>query len=201
MQREQALDRAAAQAIAVARRIAAHQLGASSPCDDYSVRQLVNHLLFWAPPLAGAARKEAVAPPADSDLEGDLTDGDWLRRLEADLARLAAAWSDQAAWQGDTRLGGPDTVPAAMIGGMVCTELVIHGWDLARATDQQPEWDHDVVAFAHHELVATAGQGRAMGLYGPRVAVPEAASTLDRALGLSGRDPGWSRSTVRGSGA
>ncbi len=130
-----------------------------------------------------------MPPPAASDLQVDLTDGDWSARLEADLARLATAWSDPGAWQGETHLGSPDAVPAAMIGGMVCTELVIHGWDLARATDHKPEWDEEVVAFAYRELVATAEQGREMGLYAPRVAVPETASALDRALGLSGRDP------------
>lgn len=193
MQRQELIGRAAAQTIEVARSITTDQLDAPTPCRDYSARQVISHLLLWAPSLAGAARKEAVAPPAASDREVDLTDGDWSARLEADLSRLATAWSDPAAWEGETQLGGPDAMPAAMIGGMVCTELVIHGWDLARATDQKPEWDEEVVAFAYRELVATAGQGREMGVYGPEVAVPEAASTLDRALGLSGRDPAWSR--------
>lgn len=193
MQREVAIGRAAAQVIAVARGITTDQLGASSPCGDYSVRQVVNHMLFWAAPLAGAARKEPVLPPAPSDREVDLTEGDWRGRLDADLSRLATAWGDPGAWGGQTQLGGPDPVPAAMIGGMVCTELVVHGWDLARATDQEPEWDEEVVAFAHRELLATAEQGREMGLYGPQVTVAEHASALDRAVGLSGRDPAWSR--------
>jgi uncharacterized protein (TIGR03086 family) len=192
MQREAVIDRAAAPTIEVVRAIATDQLDAPTPCRDYSVRQLVNHLLFWAPPLTGAARKDAVALPAASDLEVDLTGGDWSGRLSAALTRLAGAWADPSAWEGETRLGGPDRAPAAMIGGMVCTELVLHGWDLARASDQKPEWDEEVVAFAHRELMATAEQGRQLGVYGPEVAVPAAASTLDRALGLSGRDPGWS---------
>lgn len=118
MQRDEVIDRAAAPTIEVARNIAADQLDAPTPCQHYSVRQLVNHLLFWAPSLAGAARKEVVPLLAASDLQVDLTDGDWSARLEADFERLATAWSDPAAWEGETRLGGPDAVPAAMIGGM-----------------------------------------------------------------------------------
>ena len=61
------------------------------------------------------------------------------------------------------------------MGGMVCTELVIHGWDLARAANQAPTWADSVLAFVHAELAATAAQGRQMGVYGPEVAMPETA--------------------------
>ncbi len=63
MQRDEVIGRAAAPTIEVARNVAAGQLDTPTPCKHYSVRQLVNHLLFWAPPLAGAARKEVVPPP------------------------------------------------------------------------------------------------------------------------------------------
>jgi uncharacterized protein (TIGR03086 family) len=193
MQREMVINRAAAVMSEVVRGIEPDQAEAPTPCPDYNVRQLVNHLLFWAPSLAGAGRKEPVPPPAASDVEVDLTAGDWAATLDAALSRVVAAWSDPAAWEGGTRLGGPDAMPAAMIGGMVCTELVIHGWDLASATGQKPDWDEDVLAFAYTELEATVEQGRQMGVYGPPVVVPASASTLERALGLSGRDPAWSR--------
>ena len=41
------------------------------------------------------------------------------------------------------------------------------------------------------EVDRTGEQGRAMGVYGPVVPVPTAASTLDRLIGLTGRDPAW----------
>lgn len=192
MRRQLVIDRAGAPTIEVVRNIATDQLDAPTPCVDYSVQQLINHLLFWAPSLAAAARKETVPPPAASDVDIDLTDGDWSAKLEAGLSRLVTAWSDPSAWEGETRLGAPDKVPATMIGGMVCVELVVHGWDLARATDQKPEWEEDVVAFVHRELLTTAELGRQMGVYGPEVPVDEEASTLARVLGLTGRDPAWS---------
>jgi uncharacterized protein (TIGR03086 family) len=72
---------------------------------------------------------------------------------------------------------------------MVVGEVVVHGWDLAMATGQQPVWDDEVLAFVHKELVANVQWGRDMGVYGPEVPVPEDAPLLDRILGLTGRNP------------
>ena len=65
-----------------------------------------------------------------------------------------------------------DQLPAPMICGMVLGELVVHGWDLARATGEEPEWDDEVLNFVYRELEVTAEQGREMGVYGDRVDVP-----------------------------
>lgn len=191
MQRAQLVGRAAEPMLEIVRNLTPEHADAATPCEAYRVRQLANHLLFWAPSLTAAARKEGLAPPAASDVEVDLATGDWHASLDADVRRLAAAWSDPAAWEGDTHFAGPDPAPAALIGGMVATELVLHGWDLARATGQRPNWDDDLLDFVHAELDQTAEQGRKLGAYGPEMAVPRTASTLDRALGLSGRDPAW----------
>ncbi|HEY0805724.1 MAG TPA: maleylpyruvate isomerase N-terminal domain-containing protein, partial [Pseudonocardiaceae bacterium] len=60
--------RAAAPFVDVVRDIKPDQLTARTPCTDYSVRDLVNHLLIWGPPLEGAARKEFVPPlPSATD--------------------------------------------------------------------------------------------------------------------------------------
>lgn len=82
-----------------------------------------------------------MAPPAASEREVDLTGGDWTGELEAQIDRIATAWSEPHAWEGTTRMGSPSPVPAPLIGGMVLTEFVVHGWDLARATNRQPQWD------------------------------------------------------------
>ncbi|SHM86626.1 TIGR03086 family metal-binding protein [Cryptosporangium aurantiacum] len=177
--------------IDVIRGIRPDQLGAATPCSEYDVRALVNHLLFWGPSLVGAARKESVPPPAPSEQDADLTAGDWAKSLEAHLDELVTAWSTPDAWEGVTQMGGPMKLPAPMIGGMTLGELVVHGWDLGRATGQSPRWDDDVLRAIHDGAAATAEQGRQMGIYGPEVPVPADAPWLDRLLGLTGRDPAW----------
>jgi uncharacterized protein (TIGR03086 family) len=86
-------------------------------------------------------------------------------------------------------MGGPTEMPASLVGGMVIGEIVVHAWDLAKATGQNPEWDEDVLRFIHKEVEAGAQQGRDMGVYGPEVPVPADAPALHRILGLTGRDP------------
>jgi uncharacterized protein (TIGR03086 family) len=149
---------------------------------------LVNHLLHWGPALEAAARKEDAASP---DEHRDLVTDDWAPRLERRIDRLVAAWGEPAAWTGVTRLGSPSDLPAAMIGGMVLGEIVVHGWDLARATGQHVRWDDEPLEFLHDEVAKTAEMGRGMGVYGPAVPVPQTAPPLDRILGLTGRDPRW----------
>lgn len=160
-------------------------LSAPTPCTDFDVRALLHHLLHWGPVLESCARKEADVPPADADL----VVGDWRKALEAQLDRMVAAWSDPAAWEGSTSMGGPDDLPAAMVGAMVMGELVVHGWDLGRAVGRSPTWDDDVLELVNRDVAATAAMGREMGVYGPEVPVPANAPTLDRLLGLTGRDP------------
>jgi uncharacterized protein (TIGR03086 family) len=177
--------RAAAPLIEIVRGIEPEQASAPTPCGEFDVRGLVNHLLYWGPSLEGAARKESV-PPADVE-----QDADWAAALAAQLDRTAMAWSEPAAWEGVTRMGGPMELPAALVGGMVVGELVVHGWDLARATGRPLVVDEDILEYLLGEVAKTAEQGREMGIYGPEVSVPASSSTLDRVLALTGRDPAW----------
>lgn len=171
------------------RTITPDQLVAPTPCADFDVRALLNHLLFWGPSLVGAASKAPIAPPAAAETDVDLTGGDWSAALDTQLGELATAWRNPEAWQGTTHLGGPTELPASLVGGMVVGELVVHGWDLARALGTTADWDDDLLRYLLDETAATADQGRAMGIYGPEIPVAPDAPVLDRILGLAGRDP------------
>jgi uncharacterized protein (TIGR03086 family) len=89
-------------------------------------------------------------------------------------------------------MGGPHEMPARMIGAMATGEIVVHGWDLARATGQPVGWDETLLTFLYDEVARTAELGREMQAYGPEFPVPHTAPVLDRMLGLTGRDPHWS---------
>ncbi|MGW4109340.1 TIGR03086 family metal-binding protein [Actinosynnema sp. NPDC004786] len=189
MSREQLIDKAVATALEVVGNIGPDQLDAPTPCTEFDVRKLVNHLLFWGPSLDGAARKETVPPPAPSEADVDLTAGDWAADLAAGLRARSAAWGEPSAWTGTTSLGGPDPMPAEVVGAMVLGEVVVHTWDLARATGQAPTWDGGLLEFVHADLVRTAPTARSMGLFGPEVRVPADAPLIDRVVALTGRTP------------
>ncbi|MEU4764915.1 TIGR03086 family metal-binding protein [Actinosynnema sp. NPDC023794] len=189
MSREQLIDKAVATALEVVENIKPDQLDAPTPCAEFDVRKLLNHLLFWGPPLNAAARKAPVPPPAASDADVDLTAGDWAADLGALLRDRAVAWGEPSAWTGTTTLGSPQEMPAEVIGAMVLGETVVHTWDLAKATGQAPSWDGDLLEFVHADLVRTAPMGRDMGLFGPEVPVPPDAPLIARIVGLTGRTP------------
>ena len=185
------LSSAAEAMAAVARTISDDQLASKTPCREYDVRALVNHLLFWGPALAGAGRKESVPPPAGAESEVDLTAADWRGSLLALLNDITSSWAPPSAWDGETSMGTPHTLPAAAMGDMIIGELAVHGWDLAVATGQRLELPAGLLADLHDTMVAGVEQGRGMGLYGPAVVVAADAPPLDRVLGLTGRDPAW----------
>ncbi|GGS39985.1 hypothetical protein Snoj_27630 [Streptomyces nojiriensis] len=115
----------------------------------------------------------------------------WREELPGVLGELAEAWRDPAAWSGMTRAGGVD-LPGSVAAVVAADELVVHGWDLARATGL--EYVPDPAALrASYGFLREAAQdaGRGGGIFGAVVSVPEGAPLLERAIGLSGRDPAW----------
>ncbi|MGH3797516.1 MAG: hypothetical protein ACRDSP_21825 [Pseudonocardiaceae bacterium] len=74
-------------------------------------------------------------------------------------------------------------------------ELVIHGWDVARASDQTYDCDRALLDAVQGFVAQFSGPGHEAereGLFGPVVEIPDDAPLLDRVIGLSGRDPAWS---------
>lgn len=167
------------------------QLNGRTPCEKLSLAELVAHIGGLADAFSAAARKESGVltdtPPSGG---GYQLDDDWRDRYPVALAGLAAAWQDRPAWEGMTRIAGMD-MPGDVTGNVALTEVVLHGWDVARATGQDFRVDADVADVVLAHLASFAADGPVEGLFGPVVPVPDDAPALDRALGLSGRDPGW----------
>jgi len=142
------------------------------------------------PPPRRRSEFSSQPPAADASKLGD----DWRARIPRDLAALAEAWRDPAAWTGMTKVGGLD-LPGEVAGVVALDELVIHGWDVARSSEQPYDCDAASLEAAHGFVSQVAGPGqeeRPAGLFGPAVEVPADAPLLARVLGLSGRDPAWS---------
>ncbi|MEU9209660.1 TIGR03086 family metal-binding protein [Streptomyces sp. NPDC048415] len=185
------------QALIVARLadgVTQEQLDGATPCPGYAVHNMLGHLAGLAIAFRDAGRKDLgrTTDTSPNVAVPDIEPG-WREALPKALDGLADAWRDPAAWTGMTRAGGVD-LPGAVAAAVAADELVIHGWDLARATGQ--EYEPDAAALrASHEFLAAAAEdpSRGGGIFGPVVPVPGDAPLLDRAIGLSGRNPGWSR--------
>ena len=174
----------------VAGRVTDDQLHDPTPCTEYDVGQLREHVLGWlAIFAAGFADPGGQAPRAS-------TDGYQVPADPAAEVRAAASTISQAIRAGAAsrplRLGDSG-MPGDMALSMILWEYQVHGWDLARATGQPwsppPAAAEESLAFAPGMLTSDyQGEGKA---FAPRVPVPGTAAPLDRLLGLSGRDPGW----------
>jgi uncharacterized protein (TIGR03086 family) len=169
------------------------QLAGPTPCPEYTVRNLVGHLLGLATAFTDAASK------ADSPMQrfdpnaGGLPEPteDWRDAIPAQLDDLVAAWHEPEAWQGMTMAGGAQ-LPGAIAGKVAINELIVHGWDLAKSTGQPYTCD-PASAQAALEFLSMAAQAppEQRGPFGPVVDVPSGAQLLDQLIGLSGRDPNW----------
>ncbi|MFJ6196657.1 TIGR03086 family metal-binding protein [Micromonospora sp. NPDC092111] len=172
--------------VALVRAITDDQFDLPTPCPDYTVRDLLNHLYEVTVNFQRLAAGRAVDWSAKPD---HLTEG-WRDRFAADTERLAAAWADPASEQGVSAGMG---LPQATVGLMAVADLTVHGWDLARATGQPYRPAPETVGALHGFMDEMGPTGRQMGAFGAEVPTGADGTELDRLLGRMGRDPDWGR--------
>jgi uncharacterized protein (TIGR03086 family) len=183
---------AADQMAAIVINISEEQLADPTPCDRVSVADMLTHVHGLSIAFRDAAAKisgPTTSSPASAD--GAQLPGDWRYSIQARLAELAEAWRVPEAWQGETMAGGL-TMPGEVTGLVVNNELVLHGWDLARATGQPYEVHPANLEASWQFVVNTPDDPKAReGLFGPRLPIADDAPLLDRTLAYAGRDPNW----------
>ena len=95
-------------------------------------------------------------------------EAEWADRAAEAGAAAARAWQDPTAWEGEAPFGG-GSMPAAVIGSMMTSEFVLHGWDVARATGQSYTVPEPVATTALTGVEAIAGMGRDGGWFAAEV--------------------------------
>lgn len=122
------------------RDVRADQRDAPTPCTEFDVHTLMEHL------IATAVRAEAIGHGRDANAEPRFVESDDPATTYAETAdRAIAAWTD------DATLDAPASVPWGTVPGRAALagyvrETLVHGWDLAVATGQPAEADPAVVA-------------------------------------------------------
>ncbi len=159
------------------RAVRQEQLGSPTPCAKFDVKDLINHLEWVAEMFESLGRR-------GPNVEQGPYAGDFPERAE----RMLAAWSRPEAWEGTSPGMG---LPMTTLAHMYLVDMVVHGWDLARATGQEYEPDPEAVSRALDFTDRMVETGRQLGAFGPPVAVPDDAPPFDRLLGVIGRDPAW----------
>jgi uncharacterized protein (TIGR03086 family) len=176
---------AAAQLETLAAGVTDDRLGDPTPCPGWSVATMLDHVINLADAFTDGARKKVRTDTPEPT--PDLPAG-WPELLRSRLDDLVAAWRDPAAWAGDATVAGA-TLSAELTAAVVTDELVVHGWDLARALGRPYAADPAAVGAAL--VFAEKFAGMEGGPFGTPVPVPADAAAFDRLLGFTGRDKDW----------
>ncbi len=182
------LARALNETDAIIARVRPEQATLPTPCRAWDVRALVNHVVQDVRQFAAMVCGEEWEQD-DADVIGD----DWTGAYRAASGALLAAWRREGALAGTVRLPFGE-VPAAWCVDQQISDLVVHGWDIARATGQPTELDPELgqasLAWARQNLVPELRGDEGSGYaFGPEVPVPETAPLHDRLAAFFGRDP------------
>ncbi|MEV1167648.1 TIGR03086 family metal-binding protein [Nonomuraea sp. NPDC049784] len=178
------IDRAITMTTAIVKGLTEDQLGTSTPCPEWDVRAELNHLVGGMRIFAAELTGTDAGADHDSDWLG--TDPQGAYATAADLDR--AAWHRPDALDTTVRLGF-GAVPGSMAALIHLTELLVHGTDLAIATDQEALADE---AACEELLAIMRGMDftpfRRPGMFGPEIEAPADAPAHRRLLAFLGRD-------------
>jgi uncharacterized protein (TIGR03086 family) len=161
------------------------QWTAPTPCSDWDVRALVNHLVYearWAAPLLEGKTIAEIGDRFDGDLLGD----DPKAAYDDALREATAAINAPGALEGTVHLSYGDT-PAAGYLMQLTGDFVVHSWDLAKGLGADDTLDPDLVAWVDAETRPNADMLAQSGLFGAPLDVPDDADPQTKMLALFGR--------------
>jgi len=165
------------------------QWGAATPCTDWDVRTLVNHLVYeqlWVPPLLDGATVAEIGDRFDGDQLGD----DPVAAWQAAAAGARRALTAPGAIDRTVHLSYGD-IPASRYCIELVSDLTVHAWDLARGIGADDRLDPEAVAMTYEWAGEHADELAKSGLFDPPVLVPDSADTQTALIALAGRDPSW----------
>jgi uncharacterized protein (TIGR03086 family) len=179
---------AGAAVAAVVRAGAGANLAGPTPCTDYDLRTLLRHFVGTSGAFVRAGQTKALDPDDPWGSNATLDEQDWAGQLAGQVEAMSKAWSQPAAWTGTVEGA---QMSASAIGELGLIEVLLHGWDVARASGQSLSVSEQLGEELLRCLTPTLEQGRQFEVYGREIPVANDASAFIRALALSGRDPDW----------
>ncbi len=150
-----------------------------SPCDEWTARGVVRHLVEVQGMFLGLVGRElGPVPPVTDDPAGAWRAASAVMQAELDNPNRAATEFDG--------FSGRSTLAEA-VDRFVCFDLVIHGWDLARATGQDDRLDPDEIAALRASAEEFGEAIRGPGVCGPELTPPAGADEQTKLLAYLGR--------------
>jgi uncharacterized protein (TIGR03086 family) len=161
--------------------VGSEQLSAPTPCTEYTVGDLIDHVDLVAQGATALARGSELPDAGYSHIEPNWQDA-FVHHLEA----LCEAWGDPDAWEGSGNVPGSDLSNTTW-GKIALTELVVHGWDIAFATGQPFDLAERTLQACFDHVVVFVPNAPLPDPWGPPIEVPPDATLLVRILAITGR--------------
>lgn len=180
----QPLEQAIATTRSVLANVNADQLDLDTPCAQWKVSDLVNHIVGGQQFFAKAMRGDAM-----DDGETDFASGDFVATFDQ------AAQECVAAFQADGAMGKMLTLPFGQMPGqafvgLATTDTFTHGWDLAKATGQDTDLAPELAGQlleASKMMIQPAFRSEEGTVFGPEQQAPDGASNADKLAAFLGR--------------
>ena len=161
------------------------QWAAASPDEDWDARAVLNHVVsgnWWAMELVGGRTIQEVG----DRLDGDVLGADPLSAYVDSAEAAAKAFEAEGALEAPCAVSyGP--VPGSVYAGHRFVDVLIHGWDLAVATGQDPTLAPDLIDACAAVIEPQLAELQGSGLFGDALEVPADAGAQTRLLALLGR--------------
>lgn len=166
----------------------AGQLTSTTPCTEWTVKNLINHNINVQTYLHTMLTGGQMDPSAMSQVDGDLPSEGAEAALKSITDKvISTANSMDLTTIVPTPFG---EMPAGNFIMIPMFDMVIHRWDLASATGQNKSIDSSIAEICVGVLSPEALQGgRQMGAFGPEIVIPSSGSIQDKLLGSVGRTP------------
>ena len=155
------------------------QLGNPTPCEEWDVRAVIDHLISNARWFAAA-----MGRPERDDQTPDSGDLEAIYRAAVQEVLLAMQADGASEVVLKTGLG---EMPAGMMVTIGMTDNLLHGWDLAVATGQDATLDPDLVAATTAFVQPAVESGLTSSVYAPPLTVGPNASAQEKLIALVGR--------------
>jgi uncharacterized protein (TIGR03086 family) len=165
------------------------QLDNPSPCDEWTVRDVLNHVTSGATMFAVCVREGSISDEQLGELMvGDSLGTDYKGSFRAASTAAMDAFAEPGAAEKMVKLPFGE-MPAGMAINIAIFDVATHTWDLAKGTGQTMQLDPEVLATAYELAQAMIPDMRAGGMVGEEVVVSVDAPMEDRLAGLAGRTP------------
>lgn len=182
----ESLDRASSALAGVLANVSPDAYSASTPCESWDVRALINHAVgavhFFATSAEGGTMPDGDAP--------DFTAGDPSEALASGVARMKSAFASEGSMEKMMTLPFGQ-MPGSMVAGLASTDMFTHAWDLAKSTGQStdldPELSEQLLASSRERIMPGFRGENGKSPFTAEREAPEGASAADRLAAFLGR--------------